>query len=463
MSINKPVYINPAQGYNELLTTDLKADGTVALTADWNVGAFDLTCVDMTATGNMTANNVTASPTLGAEINTGFASWTAAAGWSYGGGKWTHASGTTALSDNQSAVFNNGTTYKIVIGYTWAGAGSTIRFSAGGQSFPIIDSAAASSITYYIKAANTTSFAATPTTGFTGSIDSVSIKTVTQGNILSGDAMVASGQILAPPGNSDYPGLAFQSHPDRGVWVNYEGRVFIGLSSMYAELYSASASFILRSNSANLGVGINGDLVLRRADAAQLQLGSNSATPTDQTFKACGGSGTDKNGAMMTIQGGQSTGTALPGGVRIQTSTIAGTGSTENTYYDRLRVVGKVYSLTNNSTTNAFSVACADGNGVGGKIDYTVTVRDGTDVQTEAGVITFAAVNKAAETWTTDIDVGTVSSAKSASTLTVTWALDTATADTLKVTVNSNSGLTPTSTQLRYTITFNSPQVITIL
>lgn len=29
---------------------DLKSDGTIPLTADWNVGAFDLTCVDMNAT-----------------------------------------------------------------------------------------------------------------------------------------------------------------------------------------------------------------------------------------------------------------------------------------------------------------------------------------------------------------------------------------------------------------------------
>jgi hypothetical protein len=32
------------------LSPYLRADGTIPLTADWNVGAFDLTCVDMTAT-----------------------------------------------------------------------------------------------------------------------------------------------------------------------------------------------------------------------------------------------------------------------------------------------------------------------------------------------------------------------------------------------------------------------------
>ena len=42
MSINKPVYINPAQTYNESLTDDVKADGTVPLTADWLGNAYQV-------------------------------------------------------------------------------------------------------------------------------------------------------------------------------------------------------------------------------------------------------------------------------------------------------------------------------------------------------------------------------------------------------------------------------------
>jgi hypothetical protein len=80
-----------------------------------------------TLTGTLTANNVTADPTLGAEINTGFASWTAAAGWTYGSGKWTHSAGTTGLVDDQSAVFSTSKIYKITIGYTWAGVGQQLQ------------------------------------------------------------------------------------------------------------------------------------------------------------------------------------------------------------------------------------------------------------------------------------------------------------------------------------------------
>jgi hypothetical protein len=44
----KGVYISATDAVS--LSGYLKADGTVPLTADWNVGAFDLTCVDMNAT-----------------------------------------------------------------------------------------------------------------------------------------------------------------------------------------------------------------------------------------------------------------------------------------------------------------------------------------------------------------------------------------------------------------------------
>jgi hypothetical protein len=43
----------------------LKADGTVPLTADWNVGAFDLTCVDMNATNFKLSGTGTLTSVLG--------------------------------------------------------------------------------------------------------------------------------------------------------------------------------------------------------------------------------------------------------------------------------------------------------------------------------------------------------------------------------------------------------------
>jgi hypothetical protein len=166
---------------------------------------------------------------------------------------------------------------------------------------------------------------------------------------------------------------------------------------------------------------------------------------------------------MLIIQGGQSTGTGIPAGVKIQTPyTGTASNSTAQTEYTREWAVGKMWSLSNNTATPLFSVSCADGNGIGGYIIYSIEVYDGTDVQNESGTVSFAAVNKATETWTTDIDEVS-SQAVSSGSLATTWSVDTATADTFKVTLNSNSSLTPTYTRVRLQIFLNSPQTITLL
>jgi len=499
---------------------DLRADGTIPLTANWPMGAFTLSqatwqgvaiaaayggtgqssyavgdllyasttsalskladvavgqvlvsggvgvapawSASPTLTGTLAANNLTATPTLSAEHLTNVAGWTATGNWTYGAGAWNHATGdATALTATGETAIAVGTKYEIIMTLTTSTAGGGVVVSLGGQSFSAVSTGAPTAHTFNVTAGSTAALALTPTAGtWVGSL-TISVKIVTQGQINVEGITLDSGQLLLPHGNETYPSISFFNSTNTGVYLDSSSALpkmrFItaGVHRMFMDWNGVT----IVSTALILGNGVQ----IITVAAGELQLGTDAATPIDQTFKACDGLGTDKVGAMLTLSGGQSTGAGNPGGFRVQTSTVAGTGATANTYYTRIHAVGKVYSLTNNSATNTFSVACADGNGVGGRIDYTVIVRDGTDVQTEAGVITFAAVNKVTETWVTDLDKGTFSQAVSASTLTVTWALDTATADTLKVTVNSNSGLTPTSTQLRYTITFNSPQTITIL
>ena len=150
----KPFFVGGA----ESLSRDLKADGTVPLTANWAMGAFELSqatwkgatvgvgyggtglasyavgdilhatgtttvgklaavaagqvlasagtttvpayTASPTLTGTATASNLIATPTLGAELITGataMSTWTDPADWSYGSSKWTHAAtGATA-------------------------------------------------------------------------------------------------------------------------------------------------------------------------------------------------------------------------------------------------------------------------------------------------------------------------------------------------------------------------------
>jgi len=430
-------------------------DGLTPLTADWNVGAFDFT-----------AKNLTATPTLSAEQLTNVAGWTAAGNWTYAGGKWSHATGSaTALTATGETEIVVGTKYEITMTITTSTAGVGLAVSLGGQRFAVVSTGAPTTYTYNVTARSTAALAIIPNSGtWVGSVDSISVKILTaETGIVNAEGInLNSGQFLMENGNETHPVLAPTKSSLCGFYWN-ENQYFAYTYNGAPQWMMGCYGIYLGVRSLFFGSSYNaGDLILGRYSAATLQIGVGAASPIDQTIKGPDGSGTDRPGGMLTVQGGASTGTGAPADWRVQTSTISGTGSTANTYYDRLRTVGKVYSLANNTATDVFSVAVADGNMAGGRIDYTIEVRDGTDVQCESGTVTFAGVNKAVETWTTDIDEVS-SAALSSGTLATTWAINTATADTMKITVNSNSSLTPTSTYLRYTITFNSPQVITIL
>lgn len=427
----------------------LKADGTVPLTAAWDAGEYGITAL-----------NLTADPTLSAEALTNVAGWTPAGNWTYASSKWSHATGSaTALTATGETAIVAGTKYEITMTIATTTAGGGLAVSLGGQSFAAVTTTG--SYTFNVTAASTAALAITPTSGtWVGDITNISVKILAAntGILNAEEISLNSGQLLLPNGNQTYPPLAFSKNNDTGFYYDSSN---VGVSWSVGGTknghFTAGGVYFV---SARIDLGSGTTL---RGGVNEFQLGNDAASPVDQTLKACDGSGADKAGAMLTLQGGQSTGTGAGGSLKLQTAYTSTTSSTANTQYTRQYVDGKVHSINNNSATAMFSIACADGNAVGGYINYTVEVTDGTDFQVESGTFTFAAVNKATETWTTDADKGTFSQAVSASTLAVTWAVDTATADTMKITVNSNSGLTPTSTKVQFQIFLNSPKVITIL
>jgi len=201
----------------------IKADGTQALTADWNVGAFDLTAVDVTGTGTVTGNNVTATPTLGAELITNFAGWTDVADWAYGSSVWHHdATGTTPLvSDWQPTAALK---YKIVVVNAVTTAGSGITMTVGGQSYTLTTSSASNTDTVYLTAIATAALTFVPATDFHGDIVSVSVKAETNGALtattgtFTNGMTVNSGQSLFPNGTCDSkPSIASSTAPGTGI------------------------------------------------------------------------------------------------------------------------------------------------------------------------------------------------------------------------------------------------------
>lgn len=310
------------------LTGYLRANGLDPLTADWANPLFSIS-----------ANNLTATPTSGAEMNDNFASWTAAAGWTYGSGKWAHSSGTTQLTDDKSTLAPTiGQTYKIVVGYTWAGAGSTVIFNFGGQSFITVSSAAASSVTYYVKALSTGKFFAFPSTGFTGSINSLSVTLSAGGDVISGDTKLTPSGIVIPRGNVSHPSLRLADNEDTGL-EHYSAAYPIAMvTDGYASMLFGTA--LTNCGSTAFQVGIlnlgNADTTISRESTGVIQFMADAAAPVATVLHGADATGDDHAGGAVTIAGGFGTDTGVGGSVKIATAPAGAVGSNNGTLVERM-------------------------------------------------------------------------------------------------------------------------------
>lgn len=224
---------------------DLKADGTVPLTANWAAGAFDIS-----------AQTLTTTETLAAETVSAMSGWTATSGWTYGTGKWTHSTGTTELEDDiTNPAYTAGASYKLVVSITHAGTGS-VDVRKVNQQLGVVS--ASGTYTYYFSAIGDSedSLQFVPTTGWTGSIDSVSIKKVTGNYITSGNCVFGPDQIVVPHSTLYYPAIAFGAYNSFGVSSSPERLSLYASSgyglSIYTDGYSRFTS-ILNNATGNEG------------------------------------------------------------------------------------------------------------------------------------------------------------------------------------------------------------------
>lgn len=122
----------------------------------------------------------------------------------------------------------------------------------------------------------------------------------------------------------------------------------------------------------------------------------------------------------------------------------------------------RIKTLTDNVATGLFEVALPTLALCGGSFTYLIRVADATDVQSESGIVTFAAHNKGG-VYNTDIDKGTTSApVPSAGTLAVTFTVSTG-ADKVTILVTADTTLTPTTFDCRIILSECSPQVVTFL
>jgi hypothetical protein len=557
MSINKPVYINPTQGLSlptyvsgQYLTNngttlswaangmgDLLANGTVPLTANWAMGAFELSqatwkgvaiaagyggtgltstgtttvgkladvavgqvlasggvgavpayTASPTLTGTLTASNLTASPTLAGTLLTNGDFTTDPTGtntpwmegtstnigttWAWSSGKIRHATASNTTL-RQAITCNSGDLLKVVFTIAQDGAtpiAGTLKVTVGGTSSTGISDVilvAAGTYTRYLYASGTSTYylTFTPTTTFAATIDDVSVQVQTLGIATSG-GLVSNGKISMIMGDNGNPSLSLSQDPTTGLYFTQTagGGYYLNFTTAgvgYVQIGSYNVSTL--SNAGYFTLGTSSDLSLRWAAAASLQLGANAASPVDQTLKAHDASGNDGVGAMLTLEGGKNKGAGAGGGVKVRTADTGATASTAGVQYTRYRAVGVVKTLTDGSATDVISFAVVAGAGVGGMLTYTITVvdNDASDMQIESGTVIFAGLQDEAN-WHTNISEVSTQALESGA-LATTWAIDTATANVLKITCLADSDLTTPVITLRYQLHLNSPIVETVL
>jgi hypothetical protein len=169
---------------------------------------------------------------------------------------------------------------------------------------------------------------------------------------------------------------------------------------------------------------------------------------------------TDKASGDLILVPGLSTGTG-GANVKIQTMTRAlSTGTSDNTATDRI-IVTSPKSIADGSATTLVSLTIAAGSTIGGILQYTIEVTDGTDYQVETGQVFVSGYNKGGVFGVTATEANSQQNLSSG-TLTTTWAISSA--NPAVVSINADTSLVASTGYPRITYTYKNltQQAVTI-
>lgn len=171
------------------------------------------------------------------------------------------------------------------------------------------------------------------------------------------NALLAVSQpIGAADGSTGAPGISFSGDTDTGIWRRTGNEIDITLGGTTVALMQNAASQGLTLMStlpvswSTAPVSTAPDTFIYREGADIVQHGDDEATPDAQTIKGPDGSGTDINGANMSIGPGKSTGTGTPGIVKVEVGKTGTTGSSVNAYATAVGVGGVLHVNTTNAS-----------------------------------------------------------------------------------------------------------------
>lgn len=252
-------------------------------------------------------------------------------------------------------------------------------------------------------------------------------------------------------------------------------------------------------------VGSSGDNFFSWPAAATLQLGAAaSATPVAQTLQAQGSrGGTDVNvaGGNLTIKSGAGTGNSTVSKIILQTPSIDGSGSTQQTQASRvvidqggMQVNGNAFpgatdqfssgiavsqwavayvsrsiqgsktkTFTNNTKTGFVTIAVSNSTIATGTIIYEIFVADATNTQAISGELKFsAAANSSGTVTAATADAFTPLNPCTSGTLTNAITQTTG-ANTLTIEFQPNTSLTSTVREIRWRVNTPGTETITPL
>ncbi len=149
---------------------------------------------------------------------------------------------------------------------------------------------------------------------------------------------------------------------------------------------TASGQFILGASGNSITTGYVGQGVTAASTPAGFTLGSTS------------GSGSNIAGGPLTIRPGNSTGTAVPGHLKLQRGVMTqGSGSGVNAVKDAITVSSRPKALADAvATTFAQVTGLGAHDSAGGQVWYTATFTNGTNDQSTSGITSWAFVNVSA-------------------------------------------------------------------
>jgi len=464
--------------------------------------------------------------TVGADMVTNGTFTGNATGWTLGGGggapDWAYAfnnvthgngGGTTALQPSTPLVIVAGHRYRVSFALSSWVAGS-VTPSIGGTSGSADGQTGGGTFTQDLVATDTSNLKLTPTNDLNTTLDTVSVKEITNSGFAPAVRSSFYGQV-GLSGSTNPTNVEIGSNANDAYAGKKGGNVIIGNGSTNSG--DGSNNTCVGTNCAISGGGSVGGSCLGQSctisstgsnntalgnattisgsAAGAICLGSACASAASNSFTAgsvtvptndwyggkgqtstaataftlhgTGGSGNDNAGGALKLAGGFGTGTAAGGDVAFQRSPSVATGSTAQTATDAIYIRSQKKTLADGAATAVARISVPQGvagltGWTGGTLYYTVVANDATNYQAHSGSVNFAFVNEAGTEACTNL--GTVSSIADATptgTLTATISGASNAADTCDLLINAASSLTESTLAAFWSITLNGPGTVT--